>query len=80
MNIAHYIVRPKNNFWLLERKDTNAELALFDTSKKAVSRAEALARDTPPSLLEIHTGTVVEHYRYPFVTTNLKRTFSESYE
>lgn len=69
MSIAHYIVRPKNGFWLLERKDTGRELVLFETRQKAVKRAEALARDTQPSLLEIHTGTHVEERRYPFLTT-----------
>jgi hypothetical protein len=80
MTIAYYIVRCHDKLWLLERKDTNCELALFDSYKKAVSRAEVLASDTLPSLLEIHTGTSVEQRRYPFVTTTVQETFSGSYE
>ncbi len=80
VSIAHYIIRAKHNFWLLERKDTNAELALFDSYKKALSRAESLAAETLPSLLEIHNEANVEQRRYPFVTIEAQEKCAERYE
>jgi hypothetical protein len=69
---AHYILRRKDRFWLLERKDTNAELALFDSQQKALSRAEILAKEHLPSLLEIyHTPTRIEERYYAAPTASL---------
>jgi hypothetical protein len=65
MPIRHYVVRPKNDCWLLERKDTGCELALYNTRQRAVRCGETLAQDNQPSLLEIHTGMHVEERRYP---------------
>lgn len=63
---ARYTVRRKDHFWLLERADTNKELALYDTQHQAVARAEGLAKETCPSVLEIvHTPNTVEKRQYP---------------
>ena len=65
---AHYCIRRQEKFWLLERKDTGQGLAIFDTQRKAISRAESLACATLPSQLDIHhDGQHIEERRYPFV-------------
>jgi isoleucyl-tRNA synthetase len=78
---AHYIVRRRDRFWLLERKDTNCELALFDTQHKAIKRGQTLAALTLPSQLEICHDTRREHKHYSFVTTPMVEPLaSELYE
>lgn len=64
--VARYAVRRRDRFWLLERTDTKNELALFDTQQQAVVRAERLAKESAPSVLEIvHTAHNVEARHYP---------------
>jgi Uncharacterized protein conserved in bacteria (DUF2188) len=66
---TYYVLRRKDSFWLLERSEAGtkkpSELALFDTYAKALSRAEALAKEHLPSLLEIHhTANKIEEKYY----------------
>jgi hypothetical protein len=77
--VARYAVRRKDHFWLVERVDAGKGLALFDNQPQAVARAEGLAKENLPSVLEIvHALGKVEERHYPLLQLPSKEATAET--